>query len=188
MSIFNNGTLEIQGNPTDKEVEKAVSATIGTAGIYISGSTIDINDRPDSALRGKMERLVEELNRNGCPVTGCVTFYGDEDGAFEINEDGTITDYDAEDWAVHNYDDAGLIEELLRRGYSVGARTKNPEQNIEYGLYHVKLASTRETEVEIVAKSIDHAIEIARQKYLEGEVEFPIPINLEGLVIKARQA
>lgn len=127
MTCYYNGELEILNGRTADEAVRQIFAKRDLNGANATGAAvryinqfIDFNDMTVGYfLLDDLTAAVAELHALGYQMEGSVTYYGDYDGAYEIKLDGTVEQYDPDDWAVHQYDDAGLIAELERRGYTV---------------------------------------------------------------------
>lgn len=126
MLFYYNGELEIlDGKSADETVQRVFRDheligrnSIGAATRF-HGSTVDINDLEMGSILEDLIAAAKELSDAGYHMECTITYYGDCDGGIEVFPDGTVCDYNNEEWALRNVSDEFLLNELSRRGYNV---------------------------------------------------------------------
>lgn len=133
MTYYNTGYIQVE----EKDVKAvAINAT------EIFGFDLDVTDFYkhdgmavyDLEVTGDIEDELQEvkklLNTVGIEVDFEITFSGDYDGKYIVNDDGNFEVLSSEDAAIRDTNTDDLIKELQKRGYSVTkAGDKNGTEN-----------------------------------------------------------
>ena len=135
MTYYNAGYIQVE----EKDV-KALIVAINATEIF--GFDLDVTDFYkhdgmavyDLEVTGDIEDNLQEvkklLNTVGIEVYFEITFYGDSNGTYIVNDDGDFEVLSMEDAAIRDADTDDLIKELRVRGYSVTkAGDKNGTEN-----------------------------------------------------------
>lgn len=135
MTYYNAGYIQVE----EKDV-KALIVAINATEIF--GFDLDVTDFYkhdgmavyDLEVTGDIEDNLQEvkklLNTVGIEVYFEITFYGDSNGTYIVNDDGDFEILSMEDAAIRDADTDDLIKELRVRGYSVTkAGDKNGTEN-----------------------------------------------------------
>ena len=131
MTYYNTGYIQVE----EKDV-KALIVAINATEIF--GFDLDVTDFYkhdgmavyDLEVTGDIEDDLQEvkklLNTVGIEVDFEITFSGDYDGKYIVNDDGNFEVLSSEDAAIRDTNTDDLIKELQKRGYSV---TKTGDKN-----------------------------------------------------------
>lgn len=131
MTYYNTGYIQVE----EKDV-KALIVAINATEIF--GFDLDVTDFYkhcgmavyDLEVTGDIEDELQEvkklLNTVGIEVDFEITFSGDYDGKYIVNDDGNFEVLSSEDAAIRDTNTDDLIKELQKRGYSV---TKEGDKN-----------------------------------------------------------
>ena len=135
MTYYNTGYIQVE----EKDV-KALIVAINATEIF--GFDLDVTDFYkhdgmavyDLEVTGDIEDELQEvkklLNTIGIEVDFEITFSGDYDGKYIVNDDGNFEVLSSEDAAIRDTNTDDLIKELQKRGYSVTkAGDKNGTEN-----------------------------------------------------------
>lgn len=135
MTYYNAGYIQVE----EKDV-KALIVAINATEIF--GFDLDVTDFYkhdgmavyDLEVTGDIEDNLQEvkklLNTVGIEVYFEITFYGDSNGTYIVNDDGDFEILSMEDAVIRDADTDDLIKELRVRGYSVTkAGDKNGTEN-----------------------------------------------------------
>lgn len=136
MTYYNTGYIQVK----EKDV-KALIVAINTTEIF--GFDLDVTDFYKNCgmavydlcgVTGDIEDNLQEvkkfLNIVGIEVDFEITFSGDSNGKYIVNDDGDFEILSMEDAAIRDADTDDLIKELQKRGYSVTkAGDKNGTEN-----------------------------------------------------------
>lgn len=135
MTYYNTGYIQVE----EKDV-KALIVAINATEIF--GFDLDVTDFYkhdgmavyDLKVTGDIEDELQEvkklLNTVGIEVDFEITFSGDYDGKYIVNDDGNFEVLSSEDAAIRDTNTDDLIKELQKRGYSVTkAGDKNGTEN-----------------------------------------------------------
>jgi len=135
MTYYNTGYIQVE----EKDV-KALIVAINATEIF--GFDLDVTDFYkhdgmavyDLEVTGDIEDELQEvkklLNTVGIEVDFEITFSGDYDGKYIVNDDGNFEVLSPEDAAIRYTNTDDLIKELQKRGYSVTkAGDKNGTEN-----------------------------------------------------------
>ena len=135
MTYYNTGYIQV----AEKDV-KALIVAINATEIF--GFDLDVTDFYkhdgmavyDLEVTGDIEDELQEvkklLNTVGIEVDFEITFSGDYDGKYIVNDDGNFEVLSLEDAAIRDTNTDDLIKELQKRGYSVTkAGDKNGTEN-----------------------------------------------------------
>ncbi len=136
MIYYNTGYIQVE----EKDV-KALIVAINATEIF--GSELDVTDFYKHAgmavydlneVTGDIEDNLQEvkklLNTVGIEVDFEITFSGDSNGKYIVNDDGDFEMLSPEDAAIKDAYTDDLIKELQKRGYSVTkAGDKNGTEN-----------------------------------------------------------
>lgn len=135
MTYYNTGYTQVE----EKDV-KALIVAINATEIF--GFDLDVTDFYkhdgmavyDLEVTGDIEDELQEvkklLNTVGIEVDFEITFSGDYDGKYIVNDDGNFEVLSSEDAAIRDTNTDDLIKELQKRGYSVTkAGDKNGTEN-----------------------------------------------------------
>lgn len=135
MTYYNTGYIQVE-----KKDVKALIVAINATEIF--GFDLDVTDFYKQAgmavydleVTGDIEDELREvkklLNTVGIEVDFEITFSGDYNGKYIVNDDGEFEILSMEDAAIRNADTNDLIKELRVRGYSVTkAGDKNGTEN-----------------------------------------------------------
>ncbi len=135
MTYYNTGYIQVE----EKDV-KALIVAINATEIF--GFDLDVTDFYkhdgmavyDLEVTGDIEDELQEvkklLNTVGIEVDFEITFSGDYDGKYIVNDDGNFEVLSSEDAAIRDTNTDDLIKELQKRGYSVTkAGDKNGTEN-----------------------------------------------------------
>lgn len=135
MTYYNTGYIQVE----EKDV-KALIVAINATEIF--GFDLDVTDFYkhdgmavyDLEVTGDIEDELQEvkklLNTVGIEVNFEITFSGDYDGKYIVNDDGNFEVLSPEDTAIRYTNTDDLIKELQKRGYSVTkAGDKNGTEN-----------------------------------------------------------
>lgn len=135
MTYYNTGYIQVE----EKDV-KALIVAINATEIF--GFDLDVTDFYkhdgmavyDLEVTGDIEDELQEvkklLNTVGIEVDFEITFSGDYDGKYIVNDDGNFEVLSLEDAAIRDTNTDDLIKELQKRGYSVTkAGDKNGTEN-----------------------------------------------------------
>lgn len=135
MTYYNAGYIQVE----EKDV-KALIVAINATEIF--GFDLDVTDFYkhdgmavyDLEVTGDIEDELQEvkklLNTVGIEVDFEITFSGDYDGKYIVNDDGNFEVLSSEDAAIRDTNTDDLIKELQKRGYSVTkAGDKNGTEN-----------------------------------------------------------
>lgn len=135
MTYYNTGYIQVE----EKDV-KALIVAINATEIF--GFDLDVTDLYkhdgmavyDLEVTGDIEDELQEikklLNTVGIEVDFEITFSGDYDGKYIVNDDGNFEVLSSEDAAIRDTNTDDLIKELQKRGYSVTkAGDKNGTEN-----------------------------------------------------------
>ena len=77
-------------------------------------------------IEDNLQEVKKLLNTVGIEVDFEITFSGDSDGKYIVNDDGDFEILSMEDTVIRDADTDDLIKELQKRGYSV---TKEGDKN-----------------------------------------------------------
>ena len=138
MTYYNTGYIQVE----EKDV-KALIVAINATEVF--GFELDVTDFYEHAgmavydldeVTGDIEYALQEvkklLNTVSIEVDFEITFSGDSNGKYIVNDDGDFEVLSPEDTVVRNADTDNLIKELQKRGYSViKAGDKNGTENNE---------------------------------------------------------
>lgn len=135
MTYYNTGYIQVE----EKDV-KALIVAINATEIF--GFDLYVTDFYkhdgmavyDLEVTGDIEDELQEgkklLNTIGIEVDFEITFSGDFDGKYIVNDDGNFEVLSSEDAAIRDTNTDDLIKELQKRGYSVTkAGDKNGTEN-----------------------------------------------------------
>lgn len=135
MTYYNTGYIQVE----EKDV-KALIVAINATEIF--GFDLDVTDfykhdgmaAYDLEVTGDIEDELQEvkklLNTVGIEVDFEITFSGDYDGKYIVNDDGNFEVLSSEDAAIRDTNTDDLVKELQKRGYSVTkAGDKNGTEN-----------------------------------------------------------
>lgn len=135
MTYYNTGYIQVE----EKDV-KALIVAINATEIF--GFDLYVTDFYkhdgmavyDLEVTGDIEDELQEvkklLNTIGIEVDFEITFSGDYDGKYIVNDDGNFEVLSSEDAAIRDTNTDDLIKELQKRGYSVTkAGDKNGTEN-----------------------------------------------------------
>lgn len=135
MTYYNTGYIQVE----EKDV-KALIVAINATEIF--GFDLNVTDFYkhdgmavyDLEVTGDIEDELQEvkklLNTIGIEVDFEITFSGDYDGKYIVNDDGNFEVLSSEDAAIRDTNTDDLIKELQKRGYSVTkAGDKNGTEN-----------------------------------------------------------
>ena len=135
MTYYNTGYIQVE----EKDV-KALIVAINATEIF--GFDLDVTDFYkhdgmavyDLEVTGDIEDELQEvkklLNTVGIEVDFEITFSGDYDGKYIVNDDGNLEVLSSEDAAIRDTNTDDLIKELQKRGYSATkAGDKNGTEN-----------------------------------------------------------
>lgn len=135
MTYYNTGYIQVE----EKDV-KALIVAINATEIF--GFDLYVTDFYkhdgmavyDLEVTGDIENELQEvkklLNTIGIEVDFEITFSGDFDGKYIVNDDGNFEVLSSEDAAIRDTNTDDLIKELQKRGYSVTkAGDKNGTEN-----------------------------------------------------------
>ena len=135
MTYYNTGYIQVE----EKDV-KALIVAINATEIF--GFDLYVTDFYkhdgmavyDLEVTGDIEDELQEvkklLNTIGIEVDFEITFSGDFDGKYIVNDDGNFEVLSSEDAAIRDTNTDDLIKELQKRGYSVAkAGDKNGTEN-----------------------------------------------------------
>lgn len=136
MTSYNTGYIQVE----EKDV-KALIVAINATEIF--GFDLDVTDFYKHCgmavydlceVTGDIEYALQEvkklLNTVGIEVDFNITFSGDFNGKYIVNDDGDFEILNMEDAAIRDADADDLIKELQKRGYSVTkAGDKNGTEN-----------------------------------------------------------
>lgn len=135
MTYYNTEYIQVE----EKDV-KALIVAINATEIF--GFDLDVTDFYkhdgmavyDLEVTGDIEDELQEvkklLNTVGIEVDFEITFSGDYDGKYIVNDDGNFEVLSSEDAAIRDTNTDDLIKELQKRGYSVTkAGDKNGTEN-----------------------------------------------------------
>lgn len=135
MTYYNTGYIQVE----EKDV-KALIVAINATEIF--GFNLYVTDFYkhdgmavyDLEVTGDIEDDLQEvkklLNTIGIEVDFEITFSGDFDGKYIVNDDGNFEVLSSEDAAIRDTNTDDLIKELQKRGYSVTkAGDKNGTEN-----------------------------------------------------------
>lgn len=135
MTYYNTGYIQVE----EKDV-KALIVAINATEIF--GFDLYVTDFYkhdgmavyDLEVTGDIEDELQEvkklLNTVGIEVDFEITFSGDYDGKYIVNDDGNFEVLSSEDAAIRDTNTDDLIKELQKRGYSVTkAGDKNGTEN-----------------------------------------------------------
>lgn len=135
MTYYNTGYIQVE----EKDV-KALIVVINATEIF--GFDLYVTDFYkhdgmavyDLEVTGDIEDELQEvkklLNTIGIEVDFEITFSGDFDGKYIVNDDGNFEVLSSEDAAIRDTNTDDLIKELQKRGYSVTkAGDKNGTEN-----------------------------------------------------------
>lgn len=136
MTYYNTGYIQVE----EKDVKALIVAINATTEIF--GFDLDVTDFYKQAgmavydleVTGDIEDELREvkklLNTVGIEVDFEITFSGDSDGKYIVNDDGDFEILSPEDAAIRDTNTDDLIKELQKRGYSVTkAGDKNGTEN-----------------------------------------------------------
>lgn len=138
MTYYNTGYIQVE----EKDM-KALIVAINATEIFGFESELDVTDFYKHAgmavydldeVTGDIEYALQEvkklLNTVSIEVDFEITFSGDSNGKYIVNDDGDFEVLSPEDTAVRDADTDDLIKELQKRGYSVTkAGDKNGTEN-----------------------------------------------------------
>ena len=138
MTYYNTGYIQVE----EKDV-KALIVAINATEIFGFGSELDVTDFYKHAgmavydlneVAGDIEVGLQEvkklLNTVGIEVDFEITFSGDSNGKYIVNDDGEFEVLSPEDAVIKDAYTDDLIKELQKRGYSVTkAGDKNETEN-----------------------------------------------------------
>lgn len=131
MTYYNTGYIQVE----EKDV-KALIVAINATEIF--GFDLDVTDFYkhagmavyDLEVTGDIEDELQEvkklLNTVGIEVDFEITFSGDYDGKYIVNDDGDFEVLSSENAVIRDTNTDDLIKELQKRGYSV---TKEGDKN-----------------------------------------------------------
>lgn len=125
MNIWLNGELETSQPLTEeavKAIEEIFADSCGCDSVFaaLHGTKIGITDfLTGSYADDLIAELVEKLSDLGITLEGSVSYYGDYDGRYKFNGDGTFADLDKDECAIADASDESLIAEIESRGYIV---------------------------------------------------------------------
>lgn len=135
MTYYNAGYIQVE----EKDV-KALIVAINATEIF--GFDLDVTDFYkhdgmavyDLEVTGDIEDELQEvkklLNTVGIEVDFGITFSGDYDGKYIVNDDGDFEVLSSENAVIRDANTDDLIKELQKRGYSVTkAGDKNGTEN-----------------------------------------------------------
>lgn len=135
MTYYNTGYIQVE----EKDV-KALIVAINATEIF--GFDLDVTDFYkhagmavyDLEVTGDIEDELQEvkklLNTVGIEVDFEITFSGDYDGKYIVNDDGDFEVLSSENAVIRDTNTDDLIKELQKRGYSVTkAGDKNGTEN-----------------------------------------------------------
>ena len=118
MTLYNDGTITVPS-----ECDKALLIAMKLLDICLEDiitnngqSVAFINIEGD--IEDKLEELVEAFNDQDIPIEINITYSGDYDGMYVVNN-GKLEDIDIEDMTIREANDEMLIKELEDRGYKV---------------------------------------------------------------------
>ncbi len=138
MTYYNTGYIQVE----EKDV-KALIVAINATEIFGFGSELDVTDFYKRAgmavydlnevtgdIEVGLQEVKELLNTVGIEVDFEITFSGDSNGKYIVNDDGEFEVLSPEDAVIKNAYTDVLIKELQKRGYSVTkAGDKNGTEN-----------------------------------------------------------
>lgn len=137
MTLYNNGFITVQAEHGNELMEVLVKhglvpERLKNSIITEDGGMSEISF-DETFCMGDIEDIlnqaIEELAQKGIQPRGCITYFGDYEGRYEI-EDGMVTTLSHEECIVHDLADEEVLMEAKRRGltnewYSTSADTKN---------------------------------------------------------------
>ena len=119
MTLYNNGTITVP-----REWDKALLIAMELLSIDFEDiitnneqSVVSINNI-EGDIEDDLEKLVELFNDQDIPIEINITYSGDYDGVYVVNN-GRLEDIDIEDMTIREANDEILINELKGRGYKV---------------------------------------------------------------------
>lgn len=136
MTYYNTGYIQVE----EKDV-KALIVAINATEIF--GFDLDVTDfykhcgmaaydlcEVTGDIEDNLQEVKNLLNTVGIEVDFEITFSGDSNGKYIVNDDGDFEILSMEDAAIRDADTDDLIKELRVRGYSVTkAGDKNGTEN-----------------------------------------------------------
>lgn len=136
MTYYNTGYIQVE----EKDV-KALIVAINATEIF--GFDLDVTDfykhcgmavydidEVVGDIEDNLQEVKKLLNTVGIEVDFEITFSGDSNGKYIVNDDGDFEMLSSEDAAIRDADTDDLIKELQKRGYSVTkAGDKNGTEN-----------------------------------------------------------
>lgn len=136
MTYYNTGYIQVE----EKDV-KALIVAINATEIF--GFDLNVTDfykhcgmavydlcEVTGDIEDNLQEVKKLLNTVGIEVNFEITFSGDSDGKYIVNDDGYFEILSMEDAAIRDTNTDDLIKELQKRGYSVTkAGDKNGTEN-----------------------------------------------------------
>lgn len=136
MTYYNTGYIQVE----EKDV-KALIVAINATEIF--GFDLNVTDfykhcgmavydlcEITGDIEDELQEVKKLLNTVGIEVDFEITFSGDYDGKYIVNDDGNFEVLSSEDAAIRDTNTDDLIKELQKRGYSVTkAGDKNGTEN-----------------------------------------------------------
>ena len=132
MTYYNTGYIRVK-----EEDVKALIVAINATEIF--GFDLDVTDfykhcgmavydlcEVTGDIEDNLQEVKKLLNTVGIEVDFEITFSGDSDGKYIVNDDGDFEILSMEDTVIRDADTDDLIKELQKRGYSV---TKEGDKN-----------------------------------------------------------
>lgn len=135
MTYYNTGYIQVE----EKDVKALIVAINATEifgfDLYVTDfykhdgmAVYDLEVTGD--IKDELQEVKKLLNTVGIEVDFEITFSGDYDGKYIVNDDGNFEVLSSEDAAIRDTNTDDLIKELQKRGYSVTkAGDKNGTEN-----------------------------------------------------------
>lgn len=136
MTYYNTGYIQVE----EKDVKALIVAINATEIFGFDLNVTDFYKHAGMAVYGlcevtgdiedKLQEVKKLLNTVGIKVDFEITFSGDSNGIYIVNDDGYFEILSPEDAAIRDTNTDDLIKELQKRGYSVTkAGDKNGTEN-----------------------------------------------------------
>lgn len=140
MTIYNEGIIRVQKEHEEDllraMIETELIANANTVGISHDNEMTVIELSADSQCLGNIEEKLKKLCKEmkNCKLSLDIDYFGDEEGSYLKDFDGELQSLGQEETILRNASDADLIEELKRRGYSVGGTENVPVSRQKAGM------------------------------------------------------
>jgi len=116
--FWNNGSMKLSAEPNELVREDIYKLFPYEAGCSVSGDSIYFDECP-YFIETKLEILKTILSNAGISIYyGNIRYYGDQDGGY-VWYNGNLIPLNLDAYIIRTADSSTLVEELMRRGYSV---------------------------------------------------------------------